>query len=119
MTREPDYGYPGSAFGPVRTGGERSRLHADIAGRLSRIYAALGRPEEAFEANLRRLEADPGELEKLDGLEEARTRAGLLLREEPFREWCRPNWWIFTGLGTATYQRTKKMQKFIPRLNAA
>ncbi len=89
VTRGPDVPHHSAAFHLVRTGDDRSRLHADIAGRLSRIYAALGKPVEAFEANLRRLEADPSALERLDGLEELRTRARLIEREAEFREWLR------------------------------
>ena len=78
------------------TGFGAIRLNLDNKGKgpvsgfeQSRIYAALGKPEEAFEANLRRLEADPSVLDRLDRLEELRTRARLIEREAQFHEWLR------------------------------
>ncbi|MCH5372365.1 MAG: hypothetical protein JJ992_00185, partial [Planctomycetes bacterium] len=63
-------------------------LQADLTARLTRLYDALGQPEQAFNTMLRGMEVDPGSL-NVGNLQSARTRAETLDRQDAFRAWLR------------------------------
>ncbi len=74
---------------PMQIGvpGSQATLKADIAGRLRRLYGAMGKPKKAFDAILQQFEADPRLFSDAARLEEAKTRADVARADDEFRQW--------------------------------